>query len=407
MTTDSRLARRRALRGLAAATLLAGGAPGVRAQAWPSRPVSLVVPCPPGGTTDVLARALGERLAEALGQPVLIGKRPGAGATLGADQVAHAKPDGHTLLVGAIHHAIATSAYPKLPYDFREDFARVTTIAMVPNVLVINASTPARTVAERAALARKEPGRLACGSNGNGTVQHLVGTQFQQATGTQLVHVPYKGSAPMATDLLGGQIAMSFDTITPVLPHIRAGTLRARRARAGRDAAGGRAAAERRGGEDHPLARARQADGRDRRRADRRLDRGDGAAHPRRHRALREAGEGGERHGAVSGVPFVVGRAADCPGGPVALRLLKSSTIKADMATVNFSVPDDLKAAFNAAFEGQNKSAVIAGLMREAIEREQRRRTSVDAIDRILARQRDAPKVGRARIAAARRKGRP
>jgi tripartite-type tricarboxylate transporter receptor subunit TctC len=227
MTTDSRLARRRALRGLAAATLLAGGATGVRAQAWPARPVSLVVPFPPGGTTDVLARALGERLAEALGQPVLIENRPGAGATLGADQVSRAKPDGHTLLVGAVHHAIATSVYPKLPYDFRKDFAPVTTIAMVPNVLVINASTPAKTVAELVALARKEPGRLAYGSNGNGTAQHLIGTQFQQASGTQLVHVPYKGSAPMATDLLGGQIAMSFDTITPVLPHIRAGKLRA------------------------------------------------------------------------------------------------------------------------------------------------------------------------------------
>lgn len=199
----------------------------MRAQAWPARPVSLVVPFPPGGTTDVLARALGERLAEALGQPVPIENRPGAGAALGADQVARAKPDGHSPLVGAVHHAIATSVYPKLPYDFRKDFAPVTTIAMVPNVRVINASTPAKTVAELVALPRKEPGKLAYGSNGNGTAQHLIGTQFQQATGTQPVHVPYKGSAPMATDLLGGQIAMSFDTITPVLPHIRAGTLRA------------------------------------------------------------------------------------------------------------------------------------------------------------------------------------
>ncbi len=227
MTIDSRIARRRALRGLAAAGLLAGGASRVRAQAWPGRPVSLVVPFPPGGTTDVLARALGERLAEALGQQVLIENRPGAGATLGADQVARAKPDGHTLLVGAIHHTIATSVYRKLPYDFQKDFAPVTTIAMVPNVLVINAATPARTVAELVALAKSQPGKLAFGSNGNGTAQHLIGTQFQQATGTQLVHVPYKGSAPMATDLLGGQIAMSFDTITPVLPHIKTGKLRA------------------------------------------------------------------------------------------------------------------------------------------------------------------------------------
>jgi tripartite-type tricarboxylate transporter receptor subunit TctC len=175
----------------------------------------------------VLARALGERLSEALGQPVVVENRPGAGAMLGADQVARARPDGHTLLIGAVHHTIASSVYRKLPYDFRKDLAPVTTIAMVPNVLVINASTPAKTVAELLALARAQPGRLAYGSNGNGTAQHLIGTQFQIATKTELVHVPYKGSAPMATDLLGGQIAMSFDTITPVLPHIRSGKLRA------------------------------------------------------------------------------------------------------------------------------------------------------------------------------------
>ena len=227
MKTDHLTARRRALRGLAAAGLLAGTAPGARAQAWPGRPVSLVVPFAPGGTTDVLARALGERLSAALGQPFVVENRPGAGATLGADHVARAKPDGHVLLVGAVHHAIATSVYRKLPYDFQKDLAPVTTIAMVPNVLVINASTPARTVAELVALARAQPGRLAYGSNGNGTAQHLIGTQFQNATRTELVHVPYKGSAPMATDLLGGQIAMSFDTVTPVLPHIRSGRLRA------------------------------------------------------------------------------------------------------------------------------------------------------------------------------------
>jgi tripartite-type tricarboxylate transporter receptor subunit TctC len=198
------------------------------AQAWPTKPISLVVPFPPGGTTDVLARALGERLSTSLGQPVVVENRPGAGATLGADYVARsAKPDGYTLLVGAVHHTIASSVYKKLPYDFQKDFAPITVIATVPNVLVVNAGTPVRNVAELVALAKSQPGKLTYGSNGNGTAQHLIGTQFQILTGTELIHIPYKGSGPLATDLLGGQITMSFDTVTPVLPHIRAGKLRA------------------------------------------------------------------------------------------------------------------------------------------------------------------------------------
>ncbi|MFS2204811.1 Bug family tripartite tricarboxylate transporter substrate binding protein [Variovorax sp. Varisp36] len=196
--------------------------------AWPTRPLSLVVPFPAGGTTDVLARALAEKLSQSLGQPVVVESRPGAGATLGADYVAKAKPDGYTLLMGAVHHTIATSVYKKLPYDFQKDLTPITVVAMVPNVLVINAaSTPAKNVAELVALAKAAPGKLAYGSNGNGTAQHLIGTQFQASTGTTLLHVPYKGSGPLTTDLLGGQVAMSFDTITPVLQHIKGGKLRA------------------------------------------------------------------------------------------------------------------------------------------------------------------------------------
>jgi tripartite-type tricarboxylate transporter receptor subunit TctC len=207
---------------------LAFSATGAMAQAWPSKPISLVVPFPPGGTTDVLARALGEKLSTSLGQPVGVENRPGAGATLGADYVARsAKPDGYTLLVGAVHHTIASSVYKKLPYDFQKDFAPITVIATVPNVLVVNASTPVKNVAELVALAKAQPGKLTYGSNGNGTAQHLIGTQFQILTGTELIHIPYKGSGPLATDLLGGQITMSFDTVTPVLQHIRAGKLRA------------------------------------------------------------------------------------------------------------------------------------------------------------------------------------
>ena len=211
---------------LAAATLL--GSASALAQAWPNKPISLVVPFPPGGTTDVLARALGEKLSAALGQPVIVENKAGAGATLGADMVAKAKPDGHTLLVGAVHHTIASSVYKKLPYDFQKDFAPITEIAMVPNVLVVNATaTHAKTLADLVAQLKAQPGKASYGSNGNGTAQHLIGTQFQALTGTEISHIPYKGSGPLATDLLGGQITLAFDTVTPVLQHIKSGKLRA------------------------------------------------------------------------------------------------------------------------------------------------------------------------------------
>ena len=130
--------------------------------------------------------------------------------------------------MGAVHHTIATSVYKKLPYDFQKDLAPITTVAMVPNVLAVNASlTPAKSVAELIALAKSSSKELAYGSNGNGTAQHLIGTQFQASIGVNLLHVPYKGSGPLTTDLLGGQVAMSFDTITPVLQHIKGGKLRA------------------------------------------------------------------------------------------------------------------------------------------------------------------------------------
>ncbi|BDB70715.1 Bug family tripartite tricarboxylate transporter substrate binding protein [Comamonas thiooxydans] len=200
---------------------------GAIAQSFPSKPITLIVPFPAGGTTDVLARSLGERLSRSWGQPVIVDNRPGVGATLGASMVAKSKPDGYTLLIGAVHHTIATSVYPKLNYDFQKDFAPITVIAMVPNVLVINPRVPAKNVADLVALAKSQPGKLSYGSNGNGTAQHLIGTQFTNMTGTQILHVPYKGSGPLATDLLGGQISMSFDTITPVLSHIKAGKLTA------------------------------------------------------------------------------------------------------------------------------------------------------------------------------------
>lgn len=211
--------------GLASASALLGAT--VHAQEWPAKTISLVVPFAAGGTTDVLARALGDKLSKSLGQTVIVENKPGAGATLGADIVARAKPDGYTLLMGAVHHTIATSVYKKLPYDFQKSLEPVTTVALVPNVLVINAKTKANNVKELLALAKAAPAPLAYGSNGYGTLQHLIGTQFANQGGIELLHVPYKGSGPLTTDLIGGQVSMSFDTVTPVLPHIKSGSLRA------------------------------------------------------------------------------------------------------------------------------------------------------------------------------------
>ncbi|MDP2016079.1 tripartite tricarboxylate transporter substrate binding protein [Hydrogenophaga sp.] len=219
------LTRRRVVQAMALSLAVGGGS--AMAQSWPTRPIILIVPFAAGGTTDVLARALADKLSQSLGQPVIVESKPGAGATIGADFVAKAKPDGHTLLMGAVHHTIASSVYKKLPYDFSKDLAPITTVALVPNVLVVNASTLAKNVNELVAMLKASPGKLAYGSNGNGTAQHLIGTQFQNQTGTDVIHIPYKGSGPLSTDLLGGQIMMSFDTITPVLPHIKAGKLRA------------------------------------------------------------------------------------------------------------------------------------------------------------------------------------
>ena len=217
---------KRLMQAAAMAALLASGGSAV-AQAWPAKTISIVVPFATGGTTDAIARTMGAELQKSLGQSVIVENKPGAGATIGADYVAKAKPDGYTLLLGAVHHTIASSVYKKLPYDFQRDLAPVSTVALVPNVLVVNPNLPAKNVQELIALAKKSPGKLTYGSNGNGTGQHLIGAQFEMGSGTNLIHVPYKGSGPLTIDLLGGQIDMSFDTVTPVLSHIRAGKLRA------------------------------------------------------------------------------------------------------------------------------------------------------------------------------------
>lgn len=213
--------------GLATALLSLSASAADKAQDYPGKPIKLVVPFAAGGTTDVLARMLGQHLTAAWGQPVVVENKPGAGATLGANQVAQAAPDGYTLLVGATHHTIAQNVYSKLPYDIDADFAPVSVIAVVPNMLVVNAKVPAHSVDEFIALAKAQPGKLNYGSAGAGTAHHLIGEMFKMRAGVDLAHIPYGGSAPAVADLVGGRIDLMFDTVTSGLSQVQAGKTRA------------------------------------------------------------------------------------------------------------------------------------------------------------------------------------
>jgi len=198
------------------------------AQAWPSKPIKWVVPFAPGGTTDILARTVGEKLALALGQPVIIENKPGAGGGVGAEFTAKSAPDGYTIMGGTIStHAINASLYKSLPYDPLKDFVAITLIARVPNMLVINPSVPAKDVKELIALLKANPGKYSFASSGNGTSQHLSGELFKSMSGTDMQHIPYKGSPPALQDVVGGQVTMTFDNITTAWPLAKAGKLRA------------------------------------------------------------------------------------------------------------------------------------------------------------------------------------
>ncbi|MEY2952701.1 MAG: hypothetical protein RLZZ401_788, partial [Pseudomonadota bacterium] len=196
--------------------------------AWPVKPIHIVVPFTPGGSTDILARAIGQKLAQAWDQPVVVDNVAGAGGSLGADKVAKAPADGYTLLMGHIGTlAVNPSLYPKLPYDPVRDFAPVALVAKVPNVLVVHPTVPARTLKELVALAKAKPGQLSYGSGGNGSAANLAGEYFKQQTGTSLLHIPYRGTAPAVTDLVGGQIQLLFTGAPALLPFIKTGQLRA------------------------------------------------------------------------------------------------------------------------------------------------------------------------------------
>jgi len=196
--------------------------------AYPTRPIRLVVPFPPGGTTDILARSVAQKLTEAWGQPVVVDNRPGAAGNIGAELVAKSAPDGYTLLMGTVGtHAINASLYAKMPYDHVKDFAPVILVAGVPNVLVVNPAVPANSVQELIAYGKAHPGKLNFASSGSGTSIHLAGELFKVSTGVNMTHIPYKGSAPALQDLVGGQVQLMFDNLPSALPQIKAGKLRA------------------------------------------------------------------------------------------------------------------------------------------------------------------------------------
>lgn len=206
------------------AAALSGGA---AAQSYPSKPIRLVVPFPPGAYTDTVARLVAQGLSEKVGQPVIVENRAGAGGNIGADFVAKAPPDGYTLLMGTIASAISMSAYAKLQYDLVRDLAPVILVVTVPNVLVANPHVPARSPGELIELARSRPGKLDYASSGNGGAPHLAGEMFKTRTGTSLVHVPYKGIGPALTDLIGGQVSLMFTSLDSAIGHIRTGKLKA------------------------------------------------------------------------------------------------------------------------------------------------------------------------------------
>ena len=212
----------------AAIALLALNASAQGAATYPTKPIKIVVPFPPGGATDILARAIGAELQKAFGQTVLIENKAGAGGNPGADMVAKSPPDGYTLVMATVGtHGINMSLYSKMPYDAVKDFEPITLVAGVPNLLVVHPSVAAKNVAELTALAKAQPGKLNVASSGNGTSIHMAAELYKLMAGVDILHVPYKGSSFALTDLLGGQVQLMFDNMPSALPHVKAGKLRA------------------------------------------------------------------------------------------------------------------------------------------------------------------------------------
>ncbi|MFS2167708.1 tripartite tricarboxylate transporter substrate binding protein [Variovorax sp. Varisp62] len=229
MTTDgfSRARLRRAIpRALAGAALLLAGLSSAHAQAWPSKPVRLVVSYQPGGTVDAVARIVAPKLSAKLGQPVVIDNRGGAGGAIGGDLVAKSTPDGYTVMLDASNHA-QNPALRKMPFDTLRDLAPVSLLVKVPNVLVVNPSAPMKSVAELIAQAKAKPGGINYASSGNGSAQHLAGELFAAMAGVQMTHVAYKGGGPALTDVMSGHVPVFFASLASSLPFIKDGKLRA------------------------------------------------------------------------------------------------------------------------------------------------------------------------------------
>jgi tripartite-type tricarboxylate transporter receptor subunit TctC len=197
------------------------------AQQYPARPIKLVIPFPPAGATDVIGRALGQKLSESLGQAVVIENRPGAGSTIGAEQVANAPADGYTVLLASGSICISANLYKKLPFDPAKSFAPISLVGHVPHMLVANPAVPADSIKELIALAKAKPGQLNVASQGNGTLSHMELELFKAAAGVELTHVPYKGSSNAMNDLLAGNVSMLFDSVTSSLPMVKRGQLKA------------------------------------------------------------------------------------------------------------------------------------------------------------------------------------
>ena len=197
------------------------------AQPYPNHPVRLVVPFSAGGAADVPGRILTQKLTEALGQQVVVDNRPGAGSTIGADNIAKSPPDGYSLLTISNTHFVSAALYKKLPYDSVADFSPITQVTTAPNIIIVHPSLPAKTMKELIALAKARPGQINYASSGNGSTQHLTGALFCKMAGIDMTHIPYRGSGPATADLLSGQVTVGFPGIAGMLPQIKAGKLRA------------------------------------------------------------------------------------------------------------------------------------------------------------------------------------
>ena len=223
--------RRTLIHGMAATAVALMAVPGIAqapASNWPNKPIRYIVNFAPGGTTDILARTIGEKLGAALGQPIVVENKPGQGGSIGAAELARAAPDGYTIGAGTISsHAINATLYDKLSYDPITSFAPITLYATQPNVLLVHPSVPAKNVRELIALLKASPNKYSFGSAGNGTSQHISGELFKAMAGVDMQHIPYRGSGQMMPELLGGTLLVAFDNIATAMPHVNAGKLRA------------------------------------------------------------------------------------------------------------------------------------------------------------------------------------